>query len=204
MTAEQGAGFAPPAGANVMRGLIVIGIAVLIGVGLMARGITSDDATTVEASTEADATAADETATDDGTTDDGTVTEEPEVADDAATATETPTEAAPVTLRDPSEVAVVVLNANGGRGIAGDATQKLDARNYVTKEPRDANSTGASTILYLEGYEADAAEIARVLGVADPAGVIALLDPASTAATSPKRQDAQVMVFVGNDGIIPT
>ena len=205
MTAEQGAGFAPPGGANVFRGLIVIGLAVLIGIALMARGITSDDAVV----------AGDETtdSTETGTTDDGTgadtgIGAETGTTDETTAATVTTVAEEPVVAaelpRDPASVAVVVLNANGGKGVAGAATQKLDARNYVTANPEDANSTGNSVIFYEDGYLADANEIATALGVADPAAVVQLLDPSSAAATSDKRQGANVMVFVGNDGLIPT
>ncbi len=203
MTAEQGAGFAPPGGANVFRGLIVIGIAVLIGIALMARGITSDDAVAAgdeaadSATTESDGTAADtETETDGAVADDTVDTTVTTVAEETVVAAELP--------RDPATVTVVVLNANGGKGVAGAATQKLDARNYITATPEDANSLGNSVIFYEEGYLADANEIATALGVADPAAVVQPLDPSSAAATSDKRQGANIMVFVGNDGVIPT
>lgn len=201
MTAEQGAGFAPPGGANVFRGLIVIGLAVLIGIALMARGITSDDAVaagdeTTDSTVTESADDGAETGTDAGTVD--------ETADTTVTTVAEEPVAAAEPARDPASVTVVVLNANGGKGVAGAATQKLDARNYITATPQDANSTGNSVIFYDDGYLADANEIATALGVADPATVVQVLDPSSAAATSDKRQGANVMVFVGNDGLIPT
>lgn len=200
MTAEQGAGFAPPGGANVFRGLIVIAIALLIGIGLMARGITSDDVAAGDATTTTTTAPADDATTTDDAADAETV------VDEAPEATEDPAQPAPEPLpeaRDPAAVTVVVLNANGGKGVAGAATQKLDARNYVTATPKDANSTGNSVIFFEEGFQADANAVATALGATD-LSIVQPLDPSSAAATSEKRQGANVMVFVGNDGLIPT
>lgn len=72
------------------------------------------------------------------------------------------TETTGPSLRDPSEVRVLVLNAVGRAGIAGTLTEALSAGGYQTLVPD--NYTGAvetSKVWFREGFQAEALELAR-------------------------------------------
>jgi hypothetical protein len=63
---------------------------------------------------------------------------------------------------------VVVRVANGARrpGVAGAGTEALQAAGYATLPPKNGPTTTDSTVFYGDGYAADAARIAGLLGVA--------------------------------------
>jgi hypothetical protein len=186
---DAGGGFGRSAGANVARGVMVIVGAVIVGLLLMNRGLSSDS------SAEADV-ASDESASADGSTDETNVEEAPPETTTPVTETP-PTLGAP---RDASEVAVLVTNGTDGlKGIALRGTDILKTNNYITRDPKNADVVGPSVIMFTEGFEAEANAIAEVYGV-DPAVVVTAFD----AATSPiaDTQDADVVVRVGNDGVI--
>ena len=183
---DSGGGFGRSAGANVARGVMVIVGAIIVGLLLMNRGLsdnragaTSTDETPSTSTTEAgETTVSSETTT--------TEVSEP-----------TTTLGAP---RDPSEVAVLVVNGTENlKGVAGRGTDILKTSNYITREPKNADVNGPSVILYTEGYQAEANAIAAIYGV-DPETYVKPFDPASSPIAD--TQEANVVVRIGNDGVI--
>lgn len=194
---DAGGGFGRSAGANAARGIMVIVAAVIIGVLLMNRGLDGDGANTAGAATGDTGTEATDTA--DGATDDGSTTDD-STTDDAADGTATDSSVTLPPPRDPSQVAVLVLNgANGVPGVAGRGTDVLKTQNYLTKDPKDADVDGPSVVLFQPGFESEAIAVAAAFGV-DPALVVQPFD----VATSPvaDTQGANVIVRIGNDGLI--
>lgn len=69
-----------------------------------------------------------------------------------------------VTLREPSEVRVIVLNSVGIAGLAAGVTEELDGLGYQTIEPDNYSPPlERSRIWYREGYGADALELGAVV-----------------------------------------
>jgi hypothetical protein len=183
---DAGGGFGRSAGANAARGVMVIVGAVIVGLLLMNRGLGSDQAEAT-GQTEVEAVA----------------TEPITDAAPVESTTTTSTTTAPVALgapRDASEVAVLVTNGTDGlKGIAGRGTDILKTNNYITRDPKNADVVGPSVILYTEGFEAEAAAVAAVYGV-DPSLVVQPFDPANSPIAD--IQEADIIVRVGNDGVI--
>jgi len=186
--AHDAGGFTKSAGASAVRGVMVIAAAVIVGVLLMGRGLSD---TSIEAVA---AEKAETTLPDDG--------------DGAAAETTTTTEATTTTepepdepkLRDPSQVAALVLNAAEGKpGIAGRGTDVLKPLGYLTLKPDNATVDGPTAFLFVEGYAAEAAEIAKAYGL-DPTTYVKPLDPAAPPVDD--TQGAKVIVVIGNDGAI--
>lgn len=212
-------GFAPSAQGAAGRGFVLIGVAVVIGLLLLWRGLdsggsvdveTGDAGTDVAADGGTDATDAGTDAGTDAATDAGTDTATDGGTDavsdggtDAGTATST-TVAGTGTTRPPEQVTVLVANGSGTSGAAGTVSDKLKAVNFNTLEPANATPTTTSKVYYRPGYDQDAQEVARVVGatadlvlpVPDPTGVA---DNALDRATQ-----ANVIVILGSDGRIPT
>ncbi len=187
--AHDAGGFTKSAGASAIRGVMVIAAAVVVGVLLMGRGLSD---------TSVEAVAAEKSETtlpgDDGT-EGGAVT---------TTTTEAPTTTEPEPdvpkLRDPSQVAVLVLNAAEGKpGIAGRGTDVLKPLGYLTLKPDNSTVDGPTAFLFVEGYAAEAAEIAKAYGL-DPTTYVKPLDPAAPPVDD--TQGAKVIVVIGNDGAI--
>jgi hypothetical protein len=127
---------APPAAAG--RGLLLIAAAVVLGLLLLSQGFDDGTATV--------------RATDGGET---------EASPDS---TETVPSTIPNAL-DPSSVPVVVSNAAGISGLAGDVTAQLAALGYVTSEPETAPELSDFTIVYFApDFEPEAREVAAALG----------------------------------------
>lgn len=204
---DAGGGFGRSAGTNAARGVAVIVVAVLVGLLLMFRGLS--DSNEVAASggegstpssnvTDPNTTEPDDT--DPSTTDpvpegtEGTEGEGPGTQD-------TPPLDPP---RDASEVRVMVLNGTDANqrvaGIGQKGTDVLKPFNYITLDPKNADTNGPSKVFYAEGYEAEAIAVAQAFG-ADPAAVVEAL----TAENSPitNTQDANIVVRIGSDGAIP-
>jgi hypothetical protein len=69
-----------------------------------------------------------------------------------------------VTLRDPSEIRVIVLNSVGIAGLAAGVTEELDVLGYQTADPDNYSPPlDRSRIWYREGYGADALELGSVI-----------------------------------------
>ncbi|MFT7598880.1 MAG: hypothetical protein ACI8TP_001804 [Acidimicrobiales bacterium] len=188
---DAGGGFGRSAGANVARGVMVIVGAVIIGLLLMNRGLGDSQAEADAGGTSVTTTTAAEGA--------GEVEETPST---------TASTAVPTTLgapRDPSEVAVLVINSTAGEdgqpleGVAGRGTNVLKTNNYITRDPKNGTA-GPSVVYFAEGFESEALAVAAVLGVADPASVVQALDPAAPPIAD--IQEASVIVRIGSDGVI--
>ena len=176
-----------------VRGLIVLGIAVLIGFLLLAKA-GDDGSTTVTASSGTTPTA-------DGSGDGGgTGTTAPNGESGSTVPKSTTTAAAnggekPTgTTRAPASVSVVVLNGSGGiKGVASATTEKIKAKGYKTLEPGNAAPVDKTTVYYTEGFQADANAVAGVLGLASTSVSAAPANP--PAGTS----GANVIVVLGKD-----
>lgn len=118
--------------------------------------------------------------------------------DSVTTAPTSPTTtAAPSPDREPGEVTVVVLNADGPAGSAGAATETIGASGYQTGDPRNANgdvTLDTTAVYYAEGFQAEASAVALVLGKA-PEAVQPLPDPVP----GPGAEESNVVVVLGQD-----
>lgn len=187
--AHDAGGFTKSAGASAARGVMVIAAAVIVGILLMGRGLSD---TSIES-------AAAEQSQEDNT---------PGTGEESSTTTTSTTEAPTTTettsaepqLRDPSQVAVLVLNAAEGKpGIAGRTNDVLKPLGYLTLKPENATVDQPTAFLFAEGFAAEAAEVAKAFGL-DPTTFVKPLDP-----ENPPYKDiqgAKVIVIVGNDGNI--
>jgi hypothetical protein len=130
-----------------LGGIVVVGIIVYLG--LSALSTTDSPGSTA-------------------TTDAQVTTAAPLTTTTRAITTTTTTTTAPTTststtvaIRDPSEVVVVVLNAVGVPGLAADVSSGLEELGYQMLEPGNYEpELSQSLILYSEGFEAEAFELA--------------------------------------------
>lgn len=196
-THDTGGGFGRSAGANLARGIGVIVIAIAIGLLLMNRGLGER----VEAQAPDDVTTTTEAAEDENlVTDDEDADADADVAADDSDDDTSTTTAAPAAARPAAEVTVLVLNGtNGLKGVAGRGSEVMSTAGYLTAAPKNADIDGASVILYMDGFEADARAIATAFGV-DPDAVVQAFDAASSPIAD--TQGANVVVRIGNDGVI--
>lgn len=176
-----------------VRGALLIGVAVIIGLLLLWRG-HDDDSTTV---TSEGGTPVATTVATGGTSPDG-----------APATTPGETTVPPPVTHVPKDVKVLVANGTGTSGGAGTVTQKLVPKAWFMLPAANAGTSDVerSVIYYREGYEADAAQIARDLGVPE-ASIEGMLEPMP--ATPPvsqqamaNAQGAHVLVLLGSDGAI--
>ena len=112
------------------------------------------------------------------------------------------TTVAPVTTtaaraRPKAEVKVLVANGAGVRGLGGSTTNSLKERGYTNvAAPTDATTGVEKTaIQFVEGYEAEARELAGVLSL--PATVVTRL--ASPPVAAADIADAKLIVILGTD-----
>ncbi|MEM9134749.1 MAG: LytR C-terminal domain-containing protein [Actinomycetota bacterium] len=98
-----------------------------------------------------------------------------------------------------ADVQVVVLNAEGTKGIAGEGSEVLRAAGYDVLAPKNADLLASeSAVLYTGSAEAEAVAVAAAFGA--DASIVAALDPAS-----PPINDigpADVVVVIGQDGAL--
>ena len=99
--------------------------------------------------------------------------------------------------RAKAEVKVLVANGAGVRGLGASTTNSLRERGYTNiATPTDATTTVEKTaIQYVEGFEADARELAGVLSL--PATVVTRL--ASPPVAAADIGDAKLLVILGTD-----
>lgn len=98
--------------------------------------------------------------------------------------------------RAKADVKVLVANGAGVRGLGGATTTALKNVGYTTLTPVDATAAVDKTsIQFAEGYEADARELAGVLG--QPATIVTRL--ASPPVAAADLGDAKVVVILGVD-----
>lgn len=175
---------APPAAAG--RGLILIFAAVALGLILLSQGF--DDGAAISSR--------------DGDGDQATV--------ESTVSTET---VPPSTISegvDPSTVPVVVSNASGISGLAGQVTDQLAALGYITAEPETAPElSDFTTVYYLTNFEPEARDVATALGY--PPDQVVQLAPEPPPAGDASLQvvfvvlgaDAETLA-AGGDGATPT
>lgn len=171
-------------GTATLRGGLLIGAAVLLGVVLLGKGFdsgflpsTSNDPSDRVASGGGD--------------DEGEATGD----DDADSATST---TAAVT-HQPAAVRVQVLNGGGPPGSAGAATELLVGATFNAVDADDAAQDVAASIVYAApGYEADAGVIAATLGIAGE------IEPMPSPPPAPAPADLNVLVVVGPGFTVPT
>jgi LytR cell envelope-related transcriptional attenuator len=173
-------------GTTALRGALLVGVAVVLGVILLGRGL---DSGVVPSSSNGD----DAAGADGG---DG------EGGDGGTTASTTTTTSLPPP-RNPAEVKVWAINGSGLSGVAGAATDKAVAAGYATASASDApegQDVPATVIYYLEGFQSDAIAVATVIGVAPTAqNVQPLPQPLPPAIPSGDLQGSNVIVVLGPD-----
>jgi hypothetical protein len=89
---------------------------------------------------------------------------------------ETTTTTLPVT-RPPAEVTVRVANGARRRGVAGAGTEAVIAAGYQTLSPKNGPTMDTSVVYYANGYAADAASVAELLGLEPTAIEVMPSDP---------------------------
>ncbi len=143
-------------------------------------------------------------ATDDAMTDDtmadGTDADTTSDTSDPAASSDTTALGLNDATRPAAEVEVLVLNATDRKGIAGQATELVGQASYKTAAAANASGSMTSTILYMEGYRADAIAVSQVF-TDGLEGLVQPYDP-----DSPPAQEigtANVIVILGIDDAIP-
>ncbi|MFZ4669407.1 MAG: LytR C-terminal domain-containing protein [Microthrixaceae bacterium] len=162
----------PPAGPSpAARGLILVGVGVVLGLILLVRagGVgfqSGDEGVKIN-------------------TDEAAVT----------TTISAPTTTVPTTDKAPQQVKVVVANGSPVSGLAGKTTAFLAQNGYSNSTATDAQSqVSVTTVYYSPGFEASAKALARILGL-NSSQVQALPNGAELAKNQPS--DAGVVVIAG-------
>jgi hypothetical protein len=179
-----------------VRGALLIGVAVVIGLLLLWRAHDDDTASGSDVVTQPTTAPSGDGGT--------TVPPGTETTLDPNTAT---TVAAAPTTHVPNQVAVLVANGSGTKGGAGAVTNKLIPFGYATKPAADADQLyETSKVYYRDGFAEDAKAIARALGVPEPVESIieAMPEPPPVRGTNGTANAAasQVLVLLGTDGVI--
>jgi hypothetical protein len=194
--------FARSTGDAAMRGALLIGAAVIIGLLLLWKAVIADDGgttkvtagpTTVSAVTQT--TAAPGAGV---TTKPGTATTVP-----GAVATTVPV--APAVTHPPSQVQVLIANGSSTNGLAGKVSDKLKTQSFATLTPANATQSPKSYIYFKANYEPDARAIAALFTGLPAAQVVALPDGNTVgldAAGQKLLPGASVIVVAGVDGFI--
>lgn len=184
-----------PSSDAAVRGALLIGVAIIIGVLLLWRA--HDDDSTVAT-----------TGSDDGqvtdTVPDGSTPETPvdsTVPGDSS--------APPPATHAPGEVSVLVANGTGTAGGAGNVTAKLVPKGYATLPAADASTSDVqqSLVFYREGYIEDAKQVARDLAVPEELidGIVQPMPaepPVRGNRGTQSAQIANVLVLLGADQVI--
>lgn len=162
------------------RGALLLGVAVILGIVLLQQ-FDSDIDTGGGQVAATSVPGTDETTTTRGSTG---LTSVPQV---------TPTTAR---VRPKADVKVVVANGAGVRGLGAATTNALKNAGYTTLAPTDATAQVEKTaIQFTEGYEAEARELAALVG--QPANVVSRL--ASPPVAPADFEGANVVVILGVD-----
>ena len=171
----------PSSGSNAgARGALLLGVAVILGIVLLQK--FDNDVGTVSAGSGGPATT---------------------VANGDATSTTRriglTTVATPTTVRSraKADVKVVVANGAGVRGLAGLTTEALKGLGYATLTPADVTggNLDKTSIQFVEGYEAEAREVA--IALSQPTSVVTKLASPPVAAAA--LEGAHVVVILGVD-----
>ncbi|MDP8988431.1 MAG: LytR C-terminal domain-containing protein [Actinomycetota bacterium] len=164
----DGGSFARSAGGAMLRGVLLIVVAVALGVVLLQGTDGPDPIDTATEPTTGDGVDVGDDVGDDGDTP-GTV---PDSGEGDPTST---TEAEPPAV-DPSTITVLVANGSGGvAGLAAAVTEVVSEAGYETAPPTNTRPVESSVVYYAAGFEAAAAAVAQLF---DPAPEVAPLpDP---------------------------
>lgn len=186
-----GADFSP----TVVKGAILIFVALVLGVVLLIKGTDTDTGGSAP-----DGGAPVAAPDGDGGSPDTTVAADTTDTTGATTTTEAPSEARP-----PEEVTVLVANASGIPGAASRVGEQLTADGYLIAEPDNAKEPATTTVVYyIEGFEPEAQAVAVALGLdpeADPDVVAEVPTPLPT--VDENMGAANVLVILGTD-LAPT
>ncbi|MBW3548005.1 MAG: LytR C-terminal domain-containing protein [Actinobacteria bacterium] len=166
----EGGSFVRSAGGAMLRGVMLIVVAVVLGIVLL-QGTDGPDPFTAATTDTTDTT-------DDGggDGDGGTPTTVPSIGDDDTTST---TEVAPPPV-DPSTITVLVANGSGGEagrvaGLAAAVTEVVSEAGYETAPPTNSQPVESSVVYHAPGFEEAAAAVAQLFDPAPP--VAPLPDP---------------------------
>ncbi|WP_421118465.1 LytR C-terminal domain-containing protein [Aquihabitans daechungensis] len=162
-----------------VRGLLVLGAAVVVGILLLASW-GDDGGSTVETTDSKTSTTVDTSGL-------GSTTSPPDE--------EVTTTTAPPSDHSPSEVSVIVLNGSGQTGAAGTNSETVGAAGYTMLTPGNAPANiDSTTVYYADEYESDAIAVAQLLGKGTDA-----VKPLSEASLGGAEGDADVVVILGAD-----
>lgn len=132
-----------------LGGIIAVGIIVYLGLSALS---TNDSPTSTTRTTASSSTSASVTTT----TRAATTTTRP-----TTTSGETSTTSTTLALQAPGEISVLVLNAEGTAGLAGEVSSLLQSLGYQTLEPSNYRPLLSQTrVWYLEGLEGEAFALA--------------------------------------------
>ena len=162
--------------ANPARGVVLVVIAVLVGLVLLRNGIDADSSAGGSGGSDQG------TSTDAGSTDGSTTT----------------SSSAPVGLRSPSEVPLIVLNGSGVQGAAKKYSSFLLTKGYTNQTDADGGNASAqadtSKVYYQEGFQKEAEAVASAIGAPSTGGTA----PVPTVSLG-QTNNASVIVVVGKD-----
>ena len=79
--------------------------------------------------------------------------------------------------RPPAEVRVLVLNASGRKGVAGEMSERLEVAGYQTLEPGNAPVQPETTVGCRPGFEPEAAALASATGLSANPGPLDVVPP---------------------------
>jgi len=153
----------------------VIATAVIIGLFVLRNGFDQSDSDGADVATEAPSA-------DDGST----------AATDGGGGGGSPETTAPPVTHPAGEVTVLVANASGVQGAAGELSTTIGEGGYVTLDPTNAPAeVAASQVQYAPDFQADALALATAIGVPAEA-VVPITDPPPV-----ELSGAQVLVVLG-------
>ena len=188
-TSAATATFGQPEGFAAGKGLALILLALVIGVLLLTQGLGDGDSGQPLATTETTVPTTQAAVADTST--DGTAAS----VVTTVTTVPVPTTVAPVPSRTTAETAVVVANGNGGKGVAGDASQVLIRLGYNALRPVDTVRRPATIVYFLPTWEAEAKGVAQSLGIPTDRVQPSPADPGVQLGT------ATVLVILGQDDV---
>ena len=106
-----------------------------------------------------------------------------------------PTTAPAAAARPPAEVTVLVANASGVSGAAGELTEAIAAEGYNTVPGTNAppeSDPAATRVLHIAGFEQEAAALASAIGATGGTSAMSEPPPVDLAG-------AQILVILGTD-----
>lgn len=185
---------------NAVRGAALVAVAVLLGALVLGWGL--DDPVPGLIGTTGSA-AADVDTPEPSFEDEGLDDAFPETPEETAVVIVPPAVPVPPPLspvHNSSEVSVQVANAAGINGLAGGFSDRLQARNYVTRTPANADVRVDSVIYFEAGYDGDADAILRE--VFNAPNVRSELMPVPRPPVDPEDANgSNILLIVGSDDL---